>query len=84
MKDLRAGGADSPVLRRAAAILGLESGQCLMVSSNSFDYIGARACSFRAAFVNRNNAPYEESPFRPDITVADFTELADGLLDGLL
>ena len=68
------------VYRRAASILGLESGQCLMVSSNSFDYVGARACSFRAAFVNRNNAPFEASPFRPDITVSDFTELADKLL----
>lgn len=68
------------VYRRAAAILGLESGQCLMVSSNSFDYVGARACSFRAAFVNRNKAPYEASPFRPDITVSDFTELTKTLL----
>jgi 2-haloacid dehalogenase len=68
------------VYRRAAAILGLEAGQCLMVSSNSFDYVGARACSFRAAFVNRNSAPYEASPFRPDLTVNDFTELADRLL----
>ena len=68
------------VYRRAASMLGLEAGQCLMVSSNSFDYVGARACSFRAAFVNRNNAPFEASPFRPDITVYDFTELADKLL----
>ena len=68
------------VYRRAAAILDLESGQCLMVSSNSFDYVGARACSFRAAFVNRNNAPLETSSFRPDIIVADFTELTKTLL----
>jgi 2-haloacid dehalogenase len=68
------------VYRKAAALLGLEAGQCLMVSSNSFDYVGARACSFRAAFVNRNDAPYEVSSFLPDLTVADFTELADRLL----
>ena len=68
------------VYRKAAAILGLETGQCLMVSSNSFDYVGARACSLRAAFVNRNDAPLEASPFVPDITVSNFTELADRLL----
>jgi 2-haloacid dehalogenase len=68
------------VYRKAAEILGLETGQCLMVSSNSFDYVGARACSFRAAFVNRNNAPLEASPFHPDITVSDFNELANTLL----
>ncbi len=68
------------VYRKAASILGLETGECLMVSSNSFDYVGARACSFRAAFVNRNNAPLEAYPFFPDLTVADFTELADALL----
>ncbi len=68
------------VYRKAASILGLETGQCLMISSNSFDYVGARACSFRAAFVNRNNAPLEISPFVPDLTVSNFTELADALL----
>ncbi|MBN1686646.1 MAG: haloacid dehalogenase type II [Spirochaetales bacterium] len=68
------------VYRKAASILGLEAGQCLMVSSNSFDYLGARACSFRAAFVNRNNAPLEISPLLPDLTVSDFSELADALL----
>jgi 2-haloacid dehalogenase len=30
------------VYRRAATILGLEVGQCLMVSANSFDVMGAR------------------------------------------
>ena len=68
------------VYRRAAAILGLEGGQCLMVSANSFDCLGARACSFRAAYVNRLGAPLEVSSYLPDITVTDFTELADKLL----
>ena len=68
------------VYRMAASSLGLETGECLMVSSNSFDYVGARACSLRAAFVNRNNAPLEDYPFTPDLTVANFTELADALL----
>ena len=55
------------VYRRAAGILGLEVGQCLMVSADSFDVVGARACGFRAAFVNREGLPYEESIYRPDL-----------------
>ncbi len=68
------------VYRRAAGILGLEVGECLMVSSNSFDVMGARMCGFRGAFVNRDRLPYEDSTYVPDVTVADFTELADRLL----
>jgi 2-haloacid dehalogenase len=68
------------VYRHAATRLGLEPGECLMVSANSFDVLGARACGFRAAFVNRQNAPYEDSPLQPDVTVPSFTELAEVLL----
>jgi 2-haloacid dehalogenase len=68
------------VYRRTARILDLEVGQCLMVSANSFDVLGARACGFRAAFVNRLQVPYEDSPLVPDITVDDFVGLADALL----
>ena len=68
------------VYRKAASILGLETGECLMVSSNSFDYVGARACSMRAAFVNRANAPLEVYPYLPDLTVSNFTGLADAML----
>jgi 2-haloacid dehalogenase len=68
------------VYRRAATILGLEVGQCLMVSANSFDVVGARACGYRGAYVNRYQLPYEDTPYRPDITVADFSALAEALL----
>lgn len=68
------------VYRRAAGLLELEVGECLMVSANSFDVMGARMCGFRGAFVNRENLPYEETPYQPDVTVADFAELADVLL----
>ncbi len=67
------------VYRGAARDLGLEVGECLMVSANSFDVVGARACGFRAALVDRYRQPYEDSPFRPDLTVDDFTQLADQL-----
>ena len=68
------------VYRRAANELGLEVGECLMVSANSFDVMGARACGYSAAFVNRYELPYEDSPYQPDVTVKDFTELANALL----
>lgn len=67
------------VYRRAAQILGLEVGECMMVSANSFDVVGARACGLRGAYVNRYDLPYEDSPYRADVTVADFTELAKAI-----
>ena len=68
------------VYLRAARVLGLEVGECLMVSSNSFDVVGARACGYRAAYVDRYHLPVEDTPYQPDVTVADFIELADALL----
>jgi len=68
------------VYRRAAQILSLEVGECMMVSANSFDVVGARACGMRGAYVNRYDLPYEDSPYRADITVADFTELAETIV----
>ena len=67
------------VYRRAAQILGLEVGACMMVSANSFDVVGARACGLRGAYVNRYDLPYEDSPYRADVTVTDFTELAEAI-----
>jgi 2-haloacid dehalogenase len=67
------------VYRKGAALLGLEVGQCMMVSANSFDVMGARMCGMRGAFVNRYALPYEDTPFQPDLTVRDFKELADAL-----
>ena len=52
----------------------------MMVSSNSFDIVGARACGYKGAFVNRYALPYDDSPYRPHVTVRDFAELADALL----
>ena len=68
------------VYRGAAGKLGLEVNECLMVSANSFDIMGARACGYRGAFVNRYNLPYEDTQFQPNVTVNDFTELEDALL----
>lgn len=68
------------VYRRAAGILGLEVGECLMVSSNSFDVVGARSCGMRGAYVNRYRLPYEDTPYQPDVTVTDFAALAEALV----
>jgi 2-haloacid dehalogenase len=68
------------VYRHGAFKLGLEIGQCMMVSANSYDVMGARMCGMRGAYVNRYNLPYEDTPFVADVTVRNFTELADKLL----
>lgn len=67
------------VYRSAAGKLGYEVNECMMVSANSFDVMGARACGYRGVYVNRYNLPYEDTHFQPDMTVEDFTELADTL-----
>jgi 2-haloacid dehalogenase len=64
------------VYRTAARILECEPDEILMVASHSFDILGARACGFRGAYVNRYGLPYEDSPLRPDLTVKDFLELS--------
>jgi 2-haloacid dehalogenase len=68
------------VYRRGAFDIGLEVGQCMMVSANSFDVMGARMCGMRGAFVNRYKLPYEDTPFVPDVTVRGFAELAEALV----
>ncbi len=70
------------VYRAGAMALGAEPHQLLMVAAHSFDIMGARACGYRGAYVNRYQLPYEESPYRPDLEVRDFVELADVLLNG--
>jgi 2-haloacid dehalogenase len=64
------------VYRTCARVLGREPHELMMVSSNSFDVMGARACGFRGAWVERYGLPYEETPYRPDLVVKDFRELA--------
>ena len=68
------------VYLRAASPLRHEAHECLMVSANSFDVVGARACGYRGAFVNRYGLPYEDSPYQPDVVVRDFEERAGVLL----
>lgn len=65
------------VYRRAAQVLDLDLNQCLMVSSNSFDVMGARMCGYRGIYVDRYGLPFEDTPFVPDAQVDDFCQLAD-------
>jgi len=68
------------VYRGAARQLCLDVNECMMISANAFDIVGARACGFRAGYVDRTGLPYDDSPYRPDVTVKDFAELANVLL----
>jgi 2-haloacid dehalogenase len=67
------------VYRTCARILNSEPGELMMVSSNSFDVLGARACGFQAAWVKRYDLPYEETMYKPTLIVKDFHELATQL-----
>ena len=68
------------VYRKAAQVLGVSPGEIMMVAAHSFDILGARACGFRGAYVNRYRLPTEESVYQPDLEVADFLELSKALL----
>ncbi len=67
------------VYRTGATLLGVEPDRIMMVAAHAFDIMGARACGYRGAYVNRYRLPYEESPHRPDLEARDFVELADKL-----
>ncbi len=68
------------VYRGAARNLGLEVGEIMMISSNSFDVMGARMCGNRGSFVNRYKLPFEDTTYVPDYTVSDFAELAKAIV----
>ena len=64
------------IYRKAIQRLGCEPGEIMMVAAHAFDILGAQACGFKAAYVNRYNLPTEDSEYQPDIIVDDFIELA--------
>jgi len=69
------------VYRKASKILNTEPRKIMMVASHSFDLLGARACGYRAAYVNRYDLPTEESIYQPDLTFKDFYQLSDFLVN---
>ena len=68
------------VYRMASKELEREPGEIMMVASHAFDILGARACGYRGAYVNRYRLPYDESSLLPDLEVSNFEDLADTLL----
>ncbi len=67
------------VYRYAARLLKAEPCQLMMVSAHSFDAVGARVSGYRAAYVNRYDLPYDETPYSFDVEARDFVDLADKL-----
>ncbi len=68
------------IYRKAVQRLGCEPGEIMMVAAHAFDILGAQACGFKAAYVNRYKLPTEDSDYQPDIIVDNFVELAERLL----
>ena len=69
------------VYRTAYRILNTEPTEIMMVAAHSFDIMGAVACGFSGAYVNRYGLPYEDTyRYTPALVVKDFIELADALL----
>ena len=58
------------VYRTAVRMLGVEPSEIMMVAGHAVDVVGARACGFRGAYVNRYGLPFGDTPYRPDIEVA--------------
>ena len=69
------------IYRKAAQRLGCEPGEIMMVAAHAFDILGAQACGFKAAYVNRYRLPTEDSVYQPDIIVDHFVALAARLLE---
>jgi 2-haloacid dehalogenase len=67
------------VYRYAARVLEAEPCELMMVSAHSFDAVGARASGYRAAYVNRYDLPYDETPYQFDVEARDFLDLANKL-----
>jgi 2-haloacid dehalogenase len=65
--------------RMAAEQLGVPPDAILFVANHAFDCVGAKAYGMRTCFVDRRKRPFGEWPYQPDLTVADFKELASTL-----
>ena len=68
------------IYRKAVQRLKCEPGEIMMVAAHAFDILGAQACGFKGAYVNRYNLPTEVWEYQPDIIVDDFVQLAERLL----
>jgi 2-haloacid dehalogenase len=60
----------------AEQIIGEDRSSCLFVANHAFDCLGAKSFGMRTAFIDRRKRPFGETPHQPDLTVANFAELA--------
>jgi 2-haloacid dehalogenase len=72
------------VYRKAANMLNKNVEEIMMVASHSFDIIGAKACGYKGAYINRYDLPVEYLNYSPDITVMDFYEFTNFLVRGII
>ncbi len=76
---------DPEVYQTAAALLGLEPRQVMMVAAHNHDLMGAQTVGFRTAFVHRPQeyGPNQATDLIPDpsidVVAEDFNDLADRL-----
>src|SRR5215472_6727068 len=61
---------------KAEEVIGEERSSCLFVANHAFDCIGAKAYGMRTAFIDRRKRLFGETPYQPDLIVANFSELA--------
>ena len=72
------------VYRKAAKMLNKNVEEIMMVASHSFDIIGAKACGYKGAYINRYDLPVEDMNYSPDITVIDFYEFTNFIVRGII
>lgn len=65
---------------KAAELLGIRMDQVLFVANHAFDVIGAKSAGMRTAMINRRSRPFEETPYKPDMTVPTMKDLADAIV----
>ena len=71
---------DLEVYRSAAAHIGAQPGELLLIAAHAWDVFGAAKAGWQAAFVARNGiTPFPLGP-KPDIVGADMTAIADAIL----
>jgi 2-haloacid dehalogenase len=64
---------------KAEELIGLDRSQLLFVANHAFDCIGAKSWGMRTAFIDRRRRPFGQTPHQPDLSVADFAELAEAM-----
>ena len=69
------------VYRKATQILDSHSKHIMMVASHSFDVIGASACGYKSAYIDRYDLPLEDRGYSVDIHVQNFSQFKDQILN---